>query len=376
MPGYQQKFIIYKRRRKKGIIWYYKLPDEKTGHSTGKTSKAEAIEFVEREIERKKENPVTLGEYLRPFFVWGKCPHIRRLRIEGKSISPRYAKDQHRRLEMYLFIDPICDIPLKELRRADILDFRDRLFDPDRDKQIGARTANCTMGALKTALREAYFREDIERDPTVGIGQIKYEEAEVGVFTMKELKALFHEAPGVWRDFSGYTAFILAAQVGLRRGEILALIWGQIDFEQFFINVDRAMTDNGLPKWDKIRGTPITTLCRNALLELRRQSEFVLPHHYVFCGKDGNPRSEHWWRTRFEKAMDAAGFDCVGRHLRPHSLRHTLNSELRGAGANPAKLRETLGWSSEQVQKKYTHWHPEHFEDQRRLMDQLFREDE
>ena len=377
MPGFQQRFILYKRRRKKGHIWYYKLPDEKTGHSTGKTIKSEAIEFVEAEIERRKENPITLGEFLGPYFVWGKCPHIRRLRVEGKSISPRYAKDQRRRLEMYLFDDPVCEVPLRALRRADILDFRDRLFDPDRENQIGARTANCTMGALKTALREAYYREDIDRDPTVGIGEIKYKEQEVGVFTVEEIRALFREAPGVWQDMPCYLAFMLAAFVGMRRGEILALIWGQIDFESSFVNVNRAMTDNGLPKWDKIRGTPVPARCSAALLELRRQTEYVLPHHYVICDcKTGLPRSEHWWRSRFKKAMEVAGLDRVGRNLRPHSFRHTLNTALRGAGADPARLRESLGWSDERVQDMYTHWHPEHFEEQRRMVDEIFNESE
>jgi integrase len=190
---------------------------------------------------------------------------------------------------------------------------------------------------------------------------------------MKEVKALFREVPGIWRDLSGYTAFILAAQVGMRRGEILALRWEQIDFENSFIDIDRAMTDNGLPKWDKTRGAPISFQCHAALLELRRQSTFVLPHHHVICNdKNGHPRSEHWWRQRFEKAMESAGFDRVGRNLRPHSFRHALNTSLRGAGADPSRLRESLGWSSEKVQDKYTHWNPEHFEELRRIIDELF----
>ena len=372
MQRYRAPYILLKRAMKKGYVWYFRLAGEKTAHSTGKSKKGEAIEYVETRILPRAEGLITLGEYLAPYFVWGNCPHVRRLRIEGKSISPQYANAQRRRIEMYLLGDPVCDIPISDLKRADILDYRERLFDPESEKQIGARTANCTMGALKTVLREAYYREDIGRDPTVGIGQIKYRETEVGVFTVEEVKALFRELPGVWQDLPCYVAFILAAQAGLRRGEVLALIWGQIDFEGSFINVNRAMTDNGLPKWDKIRGTPVPAQVRNALFELRRQSEYILPHQYVICGKDGNPRSEHWWRERFKKAMKSAGLDRVGRNLRPHSFRHALNTLLRGAGADPARLRESLGWSGERVQDKYTHWQPEHFEDQRRLIEKLF----
>ena len=233
MPRYQQRYVLFKRKKKTGYVWYFKLPGEKTGHSTGKTTKRDAIDFVENEIlaSLERRGRTTLGEYLEPYFVWDKCPHVRRLRTEGKSISPTYTKDQRRRIEMHILSDPICDIPIGDLRRANILDFRERLFDPRHKPVVGPRTANCTMGALKTVLREAFYREEIDRDPTVGVGQIKYKEMEVGVFTIEEVKALFREVPGVWKDMSCYVAFILAAQTGMRRGEILALRLEQIDLK-------------------------------------------------------------------------------------------------------------------------------------------------
>ena len=132
---------------------------------------------------------------------------------------------------MYVLGDPICDIPVGDLRRADILDYRERLYGPPDGDRVGGRTANCTMGALKTVLREAFYREEIDRDPTVGIGQIKYKEMEVGVFTTEEINALFRKMPGVWKDLPCYVAFIIAAQAGMRRGEILALRLEQIDLK-------------------------------------------------------------------------------------------------------------------------------------------------
>ena len=40
---------------------------------------------------------------------------------------------------------------------------------------------------MRTILKEAYFREDITRDPTVGIGNSRYQPKEIGVFTAEEL---------------------------------------------------------------------------------------------------------------------------------------------------------------------------------------------
>ena len=79
------------------------------------------------------------------------------------------------------------------------------------------------------------------------------------------------------------------------------------------------------------------------------------------------------YRQRFKKAMTSAGLDRVGRNLRPHSFRHTLNTILRGSGTDPALIRESLGWSDEQTQNRYTHWHPEHFDEQRKRLDELFK---
>ncbi len=65
----------------------------------------------------------------------------------------------------------------------------------------------------------------------------------------------------------------------------------------------------------------------------------------------------------FDTAIVRAEIDTEGRALTPHSLRHNANSILREAGVNPDKIRASLGWSSEAIQNRYTHWTPEHLED-------------
>ena len=36
----------------------------------------------------------------------------------------------------------------------------------------------------------------------------------------------------VWRDEIDYTCFLIAAKTGMRRGEVLALRWKNVDFEK------------------------------------------------------------------------------------------------------------------------------------------------
>ena len=374
--------FVLKRR---GNRWYYKLPDQKTYHSTGQTSRSRAETWVIAKLklvveEDQQDNnetagrSVTLLEYIEPFFIWDLCPHVTRLREEGKSISESYVHKQRRRMETYVRSDTIMDLMMGSIRRSDILDFRRRLV----KQGVGARTINMTVGILKIVFHEALFREDINRDPTLGVGQLKYDKEEIGIFTRQEMIDLFAKRPGVWRDLQGYTAFLLAAHCGLRRSEVLALVWGQLDLADGAILVDRALTDNGLPKWDKTRSTLMTTKCVEALKELRKTSSWILPHQHIICSADGEPRGFTWWKKRFESAMVRAGHMrkedgkiINPRRLEPHSFRHSLNTLLRGEDVDPAKLRATFGWSTEAVQDNYTHWQAEHFEAQRRKIEEL-----
>ena len=374
----KRPFVLTKR----GKYWYYRLANETNYHSTGQTSRSHAEDWIVGkhkllpELAEEETGPgaVTLREYLQPFFDWNRCPHAMRLREEGKSFSESYAKKQRRRKETYIYGDEIVNLQMGEIKRSHILDFRRRLM----EKGTGYRTINMTIGILKIVFHEALFREDIDRDPTQGIGQLKYEGEETGIFTRQEMIDLFAEKPGLWKDLYSYTIFLLAARCGLRRSEVLALKWRQLDLTGGVVYVDFAMTDNEKPRWNRTRRTLLTRQCIKALKELRQLSTWVQPDHYVFAYPNGKPRKFTWWKQHFEAAMIRAklmqkeGDKIVNtRRLEPHSFRHSLNTLLRGADVDPAKLRATFGWSSEVVQDDYTHWQPEHFEAQRKKTEEL-----
>ena len=135
-------------------------------------------------------------------------------------MGPRTLPYLRRILENHVLTDSIATVRLGKLKRSHILDFRERLI----EKLGYTRTVQKAVGVLKTILKEAFFREDISRDPTVGIGVSRYQPKEIGVFTAEELKTLFPEKPpGPWGDLTGYAVFLTAATTGMRRGEILAL---------------------------------------------------------------------------------------------------------------------------------------------------------
>ena len=259
-------------------------------------------------MRNRKQTKRTLGDCADPFYIWERCPHIERLVSEGKSITHNTAKINRGLLEKYILPSTIAGENISDIRRADVLDFRSGLAKTG----VGAASINKITGILKTILKEAYFREDIDRDPTAGIGKVKELKKEKGIIIIDQ----------AWKG---------------RDGEL------------------------GLPKWEKERITVGPEKLFNALEELQEESIRVSPEDLIFCYDDGSPLGFTWWTRRFRKAMESAGIEYRERNISPHSFRHTLNSLLRGSGADTAKLRATFGWADEDIQDNYTHWCEEDF---------------
>ena len=371
MARYKLPYSIIQRADTPYI--YFKLPSWQSYLSTGTTSMDEAERIAQAAYLESLAVPAgpSLREYADRYYIWETCPHVRRLLSEGKSITRYHVKDMRRILENHVFTDEIADMRLPEIKRAHVLDFRERLVEA-----MGfSRTVQKTMSVLKIILKEAFFREEIERDPTAGIGNTKYEAASVGTFTEDELRMLFpRKVPDPWGDINAYAVFMTAAVTGMRRGEILALEWQHVNFTRDCFMIRQAWKDRhelGKPKWNKVRVTPLPESLLSALMHVRSLRR-VYDDDLVFTHPDGSRLGGTWWQKHFRSGMAAALIDYEKRNLRPHSFRHTLNSLLRERGYDSERIRASMGWSSVDVQDGYTHWSTNAFDGQREIVDSLF----
>ena len=163
----------------------------------------------------------------------------------------------------------------------------------------------------------------------------------------------------------------------MRRGEILALNWESVHFDEHYIEVRQARKDRhemGLPKWNKTRMVRLPVNLAETLVRIPEREHHTDDQELVSCYKDGGRFGGTWWAKRFAAAMEAAKIDRRARNIRPHSFRHTLNSLLREKGYDPAKIRVSLGWADQQIQDNYTHWNANSFDGQRKIVDEFFRE--
>ena len=79
------------------------------------------------------------------------------------------------------------------------------------------------------------------------------------------------------------------------------------------------------------------------LRELNEASLRINPNDLVFCYDDGSRLGNTWWKKRFSTAVEKFGVDWKERNLKPHSFRQSLNTILRDAGKDQAKIMATLG---------------------------------
>jgi integrase len=149
----------------------------------------------------------------------------------------------------------------------------------------------------------------------------------------------------------------VAAYAGLRRGELVALRWRDVDFAGRKIVVRRALsgdTELRSTKSRRAREVPLPDQAATALDRLSRRDEFTGPDDYVFANRCGRRLDPSALRRRFERARDAAGLEP----LRFHDLRHTYGSLLVAGGIDLASVKAAMGHARITTTERYLHARP------------------
>jgi integrase len=132
--------------------------------------------------------------------------------------------------------------------------------------------------------------------------------------------------------------YVTAALAGLRRSELLALLWEDIDFEHSSIHVYEGYSakKTGKPKSRKSRTVPMVDQLADALQEMKRRGHHTARRDHVFVSRFGTELDGSALRRRYIAARDAAGLPP----LRFHDLRHTFAS----VAINVASITQVQAW--------------------------------
>lgn len=150
---------------------------------------------------------------------------------------------------------------------------------------------------------------------------------------------------------------LLGGSAGLRRGEMMALKWTDLDLKRGLIHVQRSLwrgrrvaeVHETVPKGGKGRQVRMTAELAAALGKNRNLRERVL------SDDSGAPITNKLVRTWFERAQRAAGLEVTGA---VHRLRHTFCSMLAAEGAPPGAIQRLAGHANIATTMKYMHLSP------------------
>jgi integrase len=144
---------------------------------------------------------------------------------------------------------------------------------------------------------------------------------------------------------------LLIGSTGLRRSEMIALTWSDLNMRTMEVNVLRSCVRNriGKTKTDaSCRPVPLHPLVLNALLEWRQQSSYAADLDFLFPSvrfKGTKPLSPD---SILEKSVRPAlaRIGVVRKRIGWHSFRHSLATNLRALGVDIKVAQELMRHSS------------------------------
>lgn len=215
------------------------------------------------------------------------------------------------------------------------------------DEGYSMETMKATKALLSSMLKLAVADDHILKNPCDAVKLPRHLRRKKRPATPEEYQRLLE----VTKDHRLSIAIPLLFLTGMRRGEMLALTWYDIDLSQRLIHINKEyVTENGTGK-AYMRDTTKTPagvrdipICDDLLKALKAnkahvgpRKTYVIPQH----DKDKPTHPQVFYRL-FKRWLQIAGLD---HKVTPHSARHYFASNMLKAGVNPETLRKITGHS-------------------------------
>ena len=250
--------------------------------------------------------------------------------------------------------------PLDAIKRNDIKGLISELITKDLARSTVRNTISVIRGIFNHAIENGLF----ESNPAANLGRFtrtaKTSEVKGVALTTKEVEKFLDAATLICPAYQ--PVFLLAVRAGLRRGELVALQWGDIEFGRDHTDPNRYLLvqhnyvhrQHTTTKSRKTRRVDMSRELRRALVDRRdaRQRAAKLggktdiSKEQVFSSPDGSILDpDNLYHRYFVPVLVASGI----RKIRLHDLRHTFGSLLIQSGASIVYVKEQMGHSSIQV---------------------------
>ena len=232
-----------------------------------------------------------------------------------------------------------------ELNKADGREILLRLKESGRSKGY-LKHVKSTINVIFTWGIENRIIRGVHESPVKGVSiDTRLEERVPEVLTIEEMKRLLRDAKSFGHHW--YSVWAMALLTGMRSGELFALLWSDVDFENRRITVNKSYngrrrevksTKNG--KW---RTIPVSPELLELLVDLKAHSD----RDHVL------PRLEGWDDGRQAEILRKF---CIGigiRSIRFHALRACFATQLLANDIAPARVMKVCGWEDLKTMQHY-----------------------
>ena len=239
-------------------------------------------------------------------------------------------KQQKSRAKYWL--DVLGDRKVDSISTSDISDGINRL-----SPQLSNATKNRYKAVVSVIFSYACRQYGLTHNPVQNIRSLPENNARIRFLSDSERSALFKACRGSqWGKL--YLLVLLAITTGARKGELINLLWKDIDFDRQTAYVK--MTKNRQPK--------VMPLTDDVVAEL---SKFTGKESELIFNSEIKPDKPYEFYKLWKKALKLAEIE----DFRFHDLRHTTASYLAQNGCSLLEIADVLGHKQLEMTKRYAH---------------------
>ncbi len=256
-------------------------------------------------------------------------------------------------------LDELGAVRLSALSRVDVQGYADRLLSDGLDPS----TIRNTLMPLRAIYRRALSRGEVTINPTTGLALPAVRGRRDRIASPTEAAELIAALPE-----TDQALWATAMYGGLRRGELMALRWEDINLTKNLINVSRSWDVKAGPIEPKsqkgIRSVPMASVLRELLIAYRLRSG--RSEGLVFGRACDRPFEPVTLSERAGRSWKKAELETITLH----ECRHTFASLMIAAGVNAKALSTYMGHASVMITlDRYGHLFPGNEEEAAGLLD-------
>lgn len=275
-------------------------------------------------------------------------------------------------LNRYVLTDDLKNIKIDKLTVPVLQQWKTNI----NNMGLSTVTKQNIYGEFRALLNYAVKIEYISKNNLIKVGNFKApleKKKEMLFYTPDEFKKYINQAKifaeeqeqqGNIYGYNVYMFFMIAFYTGMRKGEIHALTWSDIEFKKHIINITKSLAQK-LKGGDRI--TPPKNASSIRSIEMPEPLENALKQHYKRC-KSIERFNDNFFICGGTKALRDSSLNKINhdiadrakvKRIRIHDFRHSHASLLANEGINIQEVAKRLGHSKiDMTWNRYSHLYP------------------